>query len=101
MLLYVPCVSVMGAIARESSRGGMTFSILWGLNVAYSLAAVFYQVANLASHPQDSSFTMPAVVIFNARGVVALRRSRDRVTVRLVNDPASECCCDTGKGSCH
>lgn len=24
------CISVMGAIARESSRGWMTFSILWG-----------------------------------------------------------------------
>ncbi|ANC40359.1 MAG: Fe(2+) transporter permease subunit FeoB [Hafnia sp.] len=101
VLLYVPCVSVMGAIARESSRGWMTFSILWGLNVAYSLAAVFYQVANFASHPQYSSITIAAVVIFNALVLVALRRSRDRVTVRLVNDPASECCCDTGKGSCH
>lgn len=30
VLLYVPCVSVMGAIARETSRGWMTFSILWG-----------------------------------------------------------------------
>ena len=32
VLLYVPCISVMGAIARESSRGWMGFSILWGLN---------------------------------------------------------------------
>ncbi len=31
VLLYVPCVSVMGAIARETSRGWMTFSILWGV----------------------------------------------------------------------
>lgn len=30
VLLYVPCISVMGAIARESSRGWMGFSILWG-----------------------------------------------------------------------
>ncbi len=30
VLLYIPCISVMGAIARESSRGWMTFSILWG-----------------------------------------------------------------------
>lgn len=35
--VYIPCISVMGAIARESSRGWMTFSILWGLNIAYSL----------------------------------------------------------------
>ena len=51
VLLYVPCVSVMGAIARETSRGWMTFSILWGLNVAYSLAALFYQAATFSTHP--------------------------------------------------
>ncbi len=44
VLLYVPCISVMGAIARESSRGWMGFSILWGLNIAYSLATLFYQL---------------------------------------------------------
>jgi ferrous iron transport protein B len=37
VLLYIPCISVMGAIARESSRGWMGFSVLWGLNIAYSL----------------------------------------------------------------
>ncbi|MBE1013596.1 hypothetical protein IH763_25900, partial [Escherichia coli] len=36
VLLYVPCVTAMGAIARESSKGWMAFSVLWGLNVAYS-----------------------------------------------------------------
>lgn len=30
VLLYIPCISVMGAVARESSRGWMTFSILMG-----------------------------------------------------------------------
>jgi hypothetical protein len=49
VLLYIPCISVMGAIARESSRGWMGFSILWGLNIAYSLATLFYQTVNLAS----------------------------------------------------
>ena len=29
----------------------MTFSILWGLNVAYSLAALFYQAATFSTHP--------------------------------------------------
>ncbi len=51
VLLYVPCISVMGAIARESSRGWMGFSILWGLNIAYSLATLFYQVASYSQHP--------------------------------------------------
>ncbi|XNM47923.1 hypothetical protein ACLK17_20900 [Escherichia coli] len=40
---------MMGAIARESSRGWMGFSILWGLNMACSLATLFYQVAATVS----------------------------------------------------
>ncbi|VTR61863.1 Ferrous iron transport protein B [Serratia fonticola] len=66
MLLYVPCVSVMGAIARESSRGWMTFSILWGLNVAYSLATLFYQFATFSQHPQYSATAILIVLLFNA-----------------------------------
>ena len=46
VLLYIPCISVMGAIARESSRGWMTFSILWGLNIAYSLSTLYYQTVS-------------------------------------------------------
>lgn len=34
VLLYVPCITAMGAIAREASRGWMGFSVLWGLNIA-------------------------------------------------------------------
>ncbi|WP_163362916.1 hypothetical protein, partial [Klebsiella aerogenes] len=61
----VPCVSVMGAIARESSRGWMTFSILWGLNVAYSQATLFYQAATFNQHPQYSLTAILAVVLVN------------------------------------
>lgn len=76
VLLYVPCVSVMGAIARETSRGWMTFSILWGLNVAYSLAALFYQAATFSAHPGSSSVIIAVVVIFNLILFALLRRTR-------------------------
>ena len=100
VLLYVPCVSVMGAIARESSRGWMTFSILWGLNVAYSLATLFYQVATFNQHPQYSLTAILAVVLVNLLVLFGLRRARSRVTVRLGNaTPAA--CCQSAKGSCH
>ncbi|MCP6127617.1 ferrous iron transport protein B, partial [Klebsiella pneumoniae] len=65
VLLYVPCISVMGAIARESSRGWMGFSILWGLNIAYSLATLFYQVASYSQHPTYSLVCILAVILFN------------------------------------
>lgn len=54
VLLYIPCISVMGAIARESSRGWMTFSILWGLNIAYSLSTLYYQTVSFSDHPRYS-----------------------------------------------
>ena len=100
VLLYVPCVSVMGAIARETNRNWMTFSILWGLNVAYSLATLFYQAATFADHPMRSAVIIITVLIVNALILTGLRRSRSRVTGTLVSrDPVS--CCKVGSGDCH
>ncbi|ELV7527838.1 Fe(2+) transporter permease subunit FeoB [Edwardsiella ictaluri] len=100
VLLYVPCVSVMGAIARESSRGWMLFSIGWGLNVAYSLATLYYQVVNFSAHPDYSLIAISVVILFNLALLIVLRRSRERVTVRLSNATSASCCCNNS-GSCH
>ncbi|SDP10837.1 Fe(2+) transporter permease subunit FeoB [Pseudomonas jinjuensis] len=74
VLLYVPCVTTMGAIARESSKRWMGFSILWGLNVAYSLATLCYQGFSFAAHPQQSGLIIAAVLAFNAGVILLLRR---------------------------
>ncbi|WP_325436142.1 Fe(2+) transporter permease subunit FeoB [Pseudomonas nitroreducens] len=65
VLLYVPCVATLGALTRESGRGWMTFSVLWGLNVAYSLATLCYQVFSFAEHPQYSAVAIGVVLAFN------------------------------------
>lgn len=101
VLLYVPCVSVMGAIARETSRGWMTFSILWGLNVAYSLATLFYQAATFQDHPQQSLAIIALVIIINALILLGLRRARSRVTVRLQNNTPTSSCCQRSGNDCH
>ncbi|AVX40280.1 MULTISPECIES: Fe(2+) transporter permease subunit FeoB [Yersinia] len=100
VLLYVPCVSVMGAIARETSRGWMTFSILWGLNVAYSLATLFYQVATIREHPQQSLTIIALVIVVNVLIIFGLRRARSRVTMRLQNSTPASCCQSSGN-DCH
>ncbi len=102
VLLYVPCISVMGAISRESSRGWMGFSILWGLNIAYSLSTLFYQVASFHQHPQYSMICTLAVVVFNVLVIGSLRRARSRIDVNLLatrKTPAT--CCDNPAGECH
>ncbi|MBK5074304.1 Fe(2+) transporter permease subunit FeoB [Budviciaceae bacterium CWB-B4] len=100
VLLYVPCVSVMGAIARESSKGWMIFSIFWGLDIAYSLSAAFYQIANFSAHPQQSTVIIAAIVIFNLLLMYALYHLRDRVTTKMPK-AATEDCCKNKAGHCH
>lgn len=90
VLLYVPCVSVMGAIARESSKSWMLFSIFWGLDVAYSLATCFYQIANFSAHPQQSIITLAIVAIFNVLLIYLLYLSRNRVAIRMPKSDSPE-----------
>lgn len=102
VLLYIPCISVMGAIARESSRGWMGFSVLWGLNIAYSLSTVFYQATNFSQHPRYSLVCILAVVLFNVVLLGLLRRARSRVDVNLlVTNKTAANCCNSPAGDCH
>ena len=102
VLLYVPCISVMGAIARESSRGWMGFSILWGLNIAYSLSTLFYQISSYSQHPRYSLVCILAVVLFNIIVLGLLRRARSRVEVNLAaTHKTVHSCCNSSTGDCH
>jgi ferrous iron transport protein B len=55
VLLYIPCVSTMAAIYRETrSRAWSLFSMAWGVGLAYGLAVAFYQLATFSVHPMGS-----------------------------------------------
>jgi len=101
VLLYIPCISVMGAIARESSRGWMMFSALWGLNIAYSLATLYYQTATFAEHPRYSTICLISVVLFNIVLITGLRRARSRVNISLLPRKLPTTCCQKTSGDCH
>ncbi|WP_454124145.1 Fe(2+) transporter permease subunit FeoB [Kosakonia sp. Marseille-Q7440] len=102
VLLYVPCITAMGAIAREASRGWMGFSVLWGLNIAYSLSTLFYQTVTFHQHPLYSLTCMLAVVVFNVLVISVLRRARSRVNVNLLATRRTVAsCCDSPASDCH
>ncbi|MCS2148953.1 Fe(2+) transporter permease subunit FeoB [Scandinavium manionii] len=102
VLLYIPCISVMGAIARESSRGWMGFSVLWGLNIAWSLSTLFYQVASYNQHPRYSLTCILSVILFNVVVLGLLRRARSRVNVNLLATRKTvDSCCASPAGDCH
>ncbi|HEK0060954.1 TPA: Fe(2+) transporter permease subunit FeoB, partial [Pseudomonas aeruginosa] len=98
VLLYVPCVTAMGAIARESSKGWMAFSVLWGLNVAYSLATLCYQVATFAAHPERSVLTIAVVLLFNLILMTCLRLFGREQVLQL---PGRMADAPSGQGGCH
>ncbi|WP_337232511.1 hypothetical protein, partial [Vibrio cholerae] len=61
---------------------------------------LFYQTATFSEHPQSSTITNAAVVIFNLVLFILLRNARNRLTINLSNKSslAKQCC---SKGSCH
>jgi len=79
VLLYVPCVSVMGAIAREAGKKWMMFSFFWGLNIAYTTATLFYQTVTFADHPVFSATCLISVLILNGIILLTLRKAGNRV----------------------
>ncbi len=66
VLMYFPCVSVMGAVYRETNAGWMTFMAVWSTGLAYWSAVLFYQLAMFQQHPAQS------VVWVLGLGVVAI-----------------------------
>lgn len=79
VLLYVPCVSVMGAIAREAGKKCMMFSFFWGLNIAYTMATLFYQTVTFNEHPAFSAVCLISVLLLNGIILLTLRKAGNRV----------------------
>ena len=94
VLLYVPCVSVMGAIAREAGRKWMMFSFFWGLNIAYTTATLFYQTVTFTEHPAFSATCLIGILLLNMVILFALRKAGSRV--QAIPGMMQE-----GKGRCH
>lgn len=98
VLLYVPCVSVMGAIAREVGRYWMLFSFFWGINAAFSTATLFNQLVTFAEHPNYSSLCLFSVVVANFIIILLLRQwgcrireHRFSVTLRTHGSDCGRC----------
>lgn len=51
VLLYVPCVSTIGAATREAGRRWAWLSVAWSLLLAYALAVIVYQCFQFATAP--------------------------------------------------
>jgi len=61
VLLYFPCVAVIGAIRREAGTRWAVFVATWTTAIAYITATSFYQIATFSQHPLFSGFWLAGV----------------------------------------
>jgi ferrous iron transport protein B len=55
ILLYAPCVAVMGAISKEAGWRWMVLVFCWTTGLAYVTSSCIYQIGTYAEHPLFSS----------------------------------------------
>ena len=99
VLLYVPCVSVMGALAKEAGRQWMWFALIWGTVMAYSAATLVYQIGTFTQHPGFSLICLAAIVAAGMAAVTLLRQLR--VSLQPGLQPVKEGGCGGCKGCGH
>lgn len=73
VLLYIPCVSTIGVLAREIGRGWAWFSTLWSFNVAYCAAVIFYQCSIFMAQPIIASSWIIGLLLLQALFFIALK----------------------------
>ncbi len=70
ILLYAPCASALGAIAREFSGRWALFIALWATFLAYVVSASFYQIATLTTFASKQTLilmimALVCLIVFN------------------------------------
>lgn len=73
VLLYAPCVAVLGAIAKEAGWRWMVLVFSWTTGLAYVTASSIYQVGTFAEHPTFSGLWLAGCALFSWLAVRQLK----------------------------
>ncbi len=74
ILLYAPCVAVLGAIAKEAGWRWMALVFCWSTGLAYVTASCIYQLGSLKQHPVFSGVWLLSSAVIMIAAVGALKR---------------------------
>lgn len=74
ILLYTPCVAVMGAMNRESGPFWASLVIGWSSFLAYWTASFMYQLGNLAQNPGFAITWLLSSLVVMALAIHGLKR---------------------------
>ncbi len=79
VLLYTPCVAVMGAMYREAGVKWMSFIALWSTGLAYITASCIYQIATFSVNPTFSASWLLGCLIVSLSAFWAMRRHGKKI----------------------
>ena len=89
ILLYAPCVAVLGAINKEAGWHWTLLVFAWSTSLAYITATVVYQIGTFAVNPLFSSIWIISMLSLLAIFIVNLKRlSNNLVPKNLI--PATQ-----------
>ena len=74
ILLYAPCVAVLGAMAKEGGWRWMLLIFAWTTSVAYVSASVLYQLGNFSNNPVFAGSWIAVAITFMVLFIVSLKK---------------------------
>ena len=84
ILLYTPCVSVLGVIFRESGLGWTCFVAVWTFFLGYSVATVYYQLSLITIQPLSTISWLFIITIAMIFFFFCMRRIGQRIALKSV-----------------
>lgn len=82
VLLYAPCVAVLGAINKEAGWHWTALVFSWCTGLAYVTATVIYQAGTFAQHPLFSSVWIFAMISLLGLFIANLKKLSRRIVPR-------------------
>jgi len=87
ILLYAPCVAVIGAIVREAGWHWAAIVFGWSTTLAYFTASSIYQIATFTQHPiysliiMGSTSLIMVLFVFNLKKLVGKAINKDLIPI--------------------
>ena len=78
VLLYAPCVAVLGTINKEAGINWMLLTFSWTTGLGYVVASCLYQLGNIARDPVFAFSWIAGCMFFGVLAVKSLRRMGKR-----------------------
>jgi ferrous iron transport protein B len=78
VLLYMPCVSAIAAIYRETGPRWAVFASLWTTGLGYGAAVVAYQAGTFGRDPLRASAWIGAILLSFAATLLVFRMAGER-----------------------